>query len=140
MVEGKEVDDMELRAAATLPAQDMERAEAWYAEKLGMKPVGHDPLGGAQYELSGGTGFLLFQSTGKASGDHTQIALETQDFDAAVNDLRAKGVKFEEYDNPAIKTVNGVAQFGDLKAAWFKDSEGNLLAIGTPVPVTAARS
>jgi predicted enzyme related to lactoylglutathione lyase len=131
---------MKARAAATLPAQDMERAKAWYADKLGLKPAGLDPLGGAFYELSGGTGFLLYQSTGKPSGDHTQMALESQDIDAALKDLRSRGVKFEEYDTPQLKTVNGVATFGDLKAAWFKDSEGNLLSIGSPVPVTAARS
>ena len=131
---------MKARAAATLPAQDLDRAKAWYAEKLGLTPIGFDPLGGALYELSGGTGFLLFQSSGQPSGTHTQMSLEAEDFDSALGDLRAKGVEFEDYDTPGLKTVNGVAEIEDLKAAWFKDSEGNLLALGTPVPVRATRT
>lgn len=139
MVNAEEVEEMQARAAAALPAQDLERAKAWYAEKLGLKPKGFDATGGALYELSGGTGFLLFQSSGKPSGTHTQMAIELQDFDQTLRDLRARGVTFEEYDLPGLKTVNGVAELGDLKAAWFKDSEGNVIGIGTPVPVTAAR-
>lgn len=130
---------MQARAAAALPAQDLERAKAWYAEKLGLKPKGFDATGAALYGLSGGTGFLLFQSSGKPSGTHTQMALELQDFDETLRDLRSRGVKFEEYNLPGLKTENGVAELGELKAAWFKDSEGNVIGIGTPVPVTAAR-
>jgi predicted enzyme related to lactoylglutathione lyase len=129
---------MQARAAAALPAQDLDRAKAWYSEKLGLTPTGVDLTGGVVYELSQGTGFLLFQSSGKPSGTHTQMALEVQDFDATLRDLKARGVKLEEYDLPGLKTVNGVAEMGDLKAAWFKDSEGNVIGIGTPVPVTAA--
>jgi predicted enzyme related to lactoylglutathione lyase len=129
---------MQARAAAALPAQDLDRAKAWYSEKLGLTPTGVDLTGGVVYELSRGTGFLLFQSSGKPSGTHTQMALEVQDFDATLRDLKARGVKLEEYDLPGLKTVNGVAEMGDLKAAWFKDSEGNVIGIGTPVPVTAA--
>jgi hypothetical protein len=66
------------------------------------------------------------------------MSLEVQDIDSALKELKSRGVKFEDYDTPEIKTIDGVAQFGELKAAWFKDSEGNLLAIGNPVPVTAA--
>ena len=131
---------MNARASATLPAQDLERAKAWYADKLGLKPTGSDPLGGAQYQLPDGTGFLLFPSAGKPSGTHTQMALDMQDFDTTVRDLRANGVKFEDYDIPGLKTVNGVAEFGEMKGAWFKDSEGNLIAIATPTPVGAATS
>lgn len=130
---------MQARAAAALPAQDLDRAKAWYSEKLGLTPSGVDQTGAALYQLSGGTGFLLYQSSGKPSGTHTQMALELQDFDATLRDLKARGVEFEEYDMPGLKTVNGVAEMGDLKAAWFKDSEGNVIGIGTPVPVTAAR-
>ncbi len=130
---------MQARAAAALPAQDLERAKAWYAEKFGLKPSGFDPTGGALYQLSEGTGFLLFQSSGKPSGTHTQMAIELQDFDSTVRDLKARGVKLEEYDLPGLRTVDGIAAFGESKAAWFKDSEGNVIGIGTPVPVTAAR-
>ncbi|HET9847504.1 MAG TPA: VOC family protein [Candidatus Dormibacteraeota bacterium] len=130
---------MQARAAAALPAQDLERAKAWYSEKLGLTPAGFDMTGGALYQLSAGTGFLVFQSSGKPSGTHTQMALEVQDFDSTIRDLKAHGVKLEEYDLPGLKTVDGVAEMGDVKLAWFKDSEGNVIGIGTPVPVTAAR-
>ena len=92
------------------------------------------------YELSGGTGFAVFLSSGKASGTHTQLALEVPDVEAAVKDLRARGLKFEEYDSPELKTVNGVAEIGGTKVAWFKDSEGNLIAVSLPVAVPATRS
>jgi predicted enzyme related to lactoylglutathione lyase len=131
---------MKARAAAALPAQDLERAKAWYADKLGLTPAGVDMAGGLVYELSDGTGFFIFQSAGGPSGTHTQMALEVQDFDADLKELRAHGVKFEDYDLPGLKTVDGVAELGPVKAAWFKDSEGNVIGIGTPVPVTASAS
>jgi predicted enzyme related to lactoylglutathione lyase len=128
------------RAAAMLPAQDLERAKAFYRDKLGLTPTREgDPMGGALYELSGGTGFAVFLSSGKSSGTHTQLALEVQDLDATVKDLRARGLKFEEYDSPGLKTKNGIAEVGGTKVAWFKDSEGNLVAIGLPVPVAATK-
>jgi predicted enzyme related to lactoylglutathione lyase len=129
------------RAAAMLPAQDLERAKAFYRDKLGLTPTQErDPMGGLLYELSGGTGFAVFLSGGTASGTHTQMALEVEDLDAAIKDLRARGLKFEEYDSPGLKTKDGIAEIAGTKVAWFKDSEGNLVAIGLPVPVTAGSS
>jgi predicted enzyme related to lactoylglutathione lyase len=129
------------RAAAMLPAQDLERAKAFYRDKLGMTPTQErDPMGGLLYELSGGTGFAVFLSSGKASGTHTQMALEVEDLDATIKDLRARGLKFEEYDSPGLKTKDGIAEVAGTKVAWFKDSEGNLVAIGLPVPVAAGSS
>jgi catechol 2,3-dioxygenase-like lactoylglutathione lyase family enzyme len=128
------------RASAMLPAQDLERAKAFYRDKLGMTPAQEgDPMSGLVYELSGGTSFSVFQSSGAASGTHTQLALEVQDMDAAVKDLRARGLKFEEYDSPGLKTVDGIAEIAGTKAAWFKDSEGNLIAVGLPVPAAARK-
>jgi predicted enzyme related to lactoylglutathione lyase len=128
------------RAAAMLPAQDLERAKAFYRDKLGLTPTQErDPMGGLLYELSGGTGFAVFLSSGKSSGTHTQMALEVQDIDAAVKDLRTRGLKFEEYDSPGLKTKDGIAEIAGTKVAWFKDSEGNLIALGLPVPVAASK-
>ena len=130
----------QVRAAAMLPAQDLERAKAFYRDKVGLTPTQErDPMGGLLYELSDGTGFAVFLSSGKSSGTHTQLALEVPDLDAAVKDLRARGLKFEEYDSPGLKTVNGIAEIAGTKVAFFKDSEGNLIAIGLPVPVAAAK-
>ena len=129
-----------LRTAATLPAQDLERAKAFYRDKLGLTPTQEDPSG-LMYMLAAGTGFGVFPSSGKPSGTHTQMAIEVEDVEGTVRDLQAKGVKFEDYDTPMLKTVNGVADFGGSKGAWFKDSEGNLIALGVPVPIGAgARS
>ncbi len=122
-----------LRTAAALPAQDMARAKAFYRDKLGLTPTVEDP-GGMMYALAAGTGFGVFPSSGKPSGTHTQMGIEVEDVEAAVKDLQAKGVKFEEYDTPGLKTVNGIAELGGSKVAWFKDSEGNLIALGLPVP------
>jgi hypothetical protein len=78
---------------------------------------------------SGGIQFLVFPSGGVASGSHTQIGWNVSDFEAEVRALKARGVVFEEYDYPTLKTVGGIATTPDGKAAWFKDSEGNLLGI-----------
>ena len=127
-----------LRAGATLPAQDLERAKAFYRDKLGLSPTLEAGFG-LLYELAPGTGFGVFPSSGKASGTHTQMAIDVEDVEQAVKDLQARGVQFEEYDTPTLKTVDGIADMGGSKGAWFKDSEGNLIAIGVPVQV-AARS
>jgi catechol 2,3-dioxygenase-like lactoylglutathione lyase family enzyme len=113
---------------ATIPAQDLERAKSFYADKLGLKPEVEGPEG-LRYRCGSG-GFLLFQSTGQASGTHTQLGWDVEDVEAAVAQLREKGVVFEEYDLPGFKTVNGIAEIEGEKGAWFKDTEGNLLAIG----------
>lgn len=126
--------------ATRLPAQDLERARAFYAEKLGLQPVEERP-GGLRYRC-GNSWFVVFESSGAASGTHTQMGWEVADIEATVAQLRARGVVFEEYDLPGIKTVNGIAQVAGNypskggageKGAWFRDSEGNLLGIGQPV-------
>ena len=125
--------------AARLPAQDLERARAFYAEKLGLEPVEERP-GGLLYVGANGE-FGLFESAGSASGDHTQMAWEVDDIEATVRELRSRGVAFEEYDFPGLKTVDGIAEIvGNYpskgtgeRAAWFRDSEGNMLGIGEPI-------
>jgi catechol-2,3-dioxygenase len=116
----------------TIPAQDLERARAYYAEKLGLTPTSEGPIG-LRYRLADGTRFRLFRSGGKASGTHTQMALMVEDLMAAVKELAARGVQFEEYDSPRLKTREGIADVGYAKAAWFKDSEGNLIGISQEV-------
>jgi catechol 2,3-dioxygenase-like lactoylglutathione lyase family enzyme len=117
---------------ATIPAQDLERAKSFYADKLGIKPAEERPEG-IRYACGTST-FLLFQSSGAASGDHTQMGWDVEDLDATVDELRGRGVVFEEYDMPGFKTVNGIAEIAGERGAWFKDSEGNLLALGQITP------
>lgn len=73
-----------------------------------------------------GTRFLLFPSSGSASGSHTQMGFIVADADAEVRDLHQRGVQFEEYDFPGFDKATSVAQIGEDRGAWFKDSEGNL--------------
>jgi len=124
------------QVATRLPAQDLDRAQAFYATKLGLHPVEVRP-GGLRYRC-GTSEFALFKSAGSASGTHTQMGWEVDDLDAVVAELRRRGVQLEDYDLPGLKTVNGIAQIAGNypskgrgeKAAWFRDSEGNLLGIG----------
>jgi catechol 2,3-dioxygenase-like lactoylglutathione lyase family enzyme len=115
------------RIQTTLPVQDLSRARAFYAAKLGLEPVEERP-GGLVYECSGSR-FLLFPSGGKPSGTHTQIGFAVDNIEAEVSELKRRGLTFEEYDLPGLKTVNGIATTGTNRAAWFKDSEGNLLGV-----------
>lgn len=130
------------KVAARIPAGDLERAKAFYADKLGLTPSEERP-GGLRY-LCGSGEFSLFQSSGAASGEHTQMAWEVDDVEAAVDELRSRGVMFEEYDLPGLTTVNSIAEVagnypsrGSVgeRAAWFKDSEGNLLGLGQAMKV-----
>jgi catechol 2,3-dioxygenase-like lactoylglutathione lyase family enzyme len=127
------------RVATRLPAQDLKRARAFYAEKLGLNPV-EEREGGLRYVCAGGE-FALFESQGGPSGDHTQMGWEVEDIEATVAALRARGVVFEEYDVPGLQTVDGIADIeGNYpskgigeRGAWFRDSEGNMLGIGQPL-------
>jgi catechol-2,3-dioxygenase len=115
------------QAEATLPAQDLDRAKAFYAEKLGLIPTSEDRVG--VHFVVGGTRFRLFRSAGTASGAHTQLALVVGDIAGQVRALQSRGLRFEDYDYPKLKTIDGIADMGYARAAWFKDSEGNLLGI-----------
>ena len=127
------------KVATRLPAQDLARAKAFYADKLGLEPVEERP-GGLRYAFANGE-FGLFESAGRSSGDHTQMGWEVDDIEATVRDLRARGVVFEQYDVPGLRTVDGIADIegnypskgSGERAAWFRDSEGNMLGIGQPV-------
>lgn len=113
-----------------LPASDRARATAFYSEKLRLTPK-LQANGDLEYE-TGGTRFYVTKSVGKSSGEFTQASWMVEDIDAAVVELRSHGVTFEEYDLPEIKikTVNGITVVPELgRAAYFKDSEGNLLGM-----------
>ncbi|MET7480772.1 VOC family protein [Streptomyces sp. NPDC005648] len=129
------------RVATRLPAQDLDRARRFYAEVLGLEPVDERP-GGLLYRC-GGVDFVLFRSTGASPGTFTQMGWEgVEDLAAVVAELRRRGVVFEEVDVPGLRTVDGIAEVeGNCpskgargeRGAWFRDSEGNLLALGEPV-------
>ncbi|MCI3274962.1 VOC family protein [Streptomyces cylindrosporus] len=128
------------RVATRLPAQDLERARRFYSEVLGLEPVDERP-GGLLYRC-GGADFALYRSTGVSPGTFTQMGWEVEDLESVVADLRRRGVVFEEVDVPGFRTEGGIAEiagnypskgYSGERAAWFHDSEGNLLGIGEPV-------
>lgn len=119
-----------------LPAVDIKRARKFYEEKLGFKPVMANLTGpkfpDVMYQAKGGAQIYIYQRAA-TKADHTVLSFMVDDVEREVKELKGKGVAFEEYDRPPIKTVNGIATFGDVKSAWFKDSEGNILEIGQMV-------
>jgi catechol 2,3-dioxygenase-like lactoylglutathione lyase family enzyme len=126
--------------ATRLPAQDLDRARRFYAEKLGLEPADERP-GGLLYRC-GDTEFALFTSTGASPGTFTQMGWQVDDVAGVVAELRRRGVVFEEVDVPGLRTEGGIAEIdGNYpskgargeRAAWFRDSEGNLLGVGEPV-------
>jgi predicted enzyme related to lactoylglutathione lyase len=115
----------------TIPVIDLDRAKRFYETSLGLRPIpaNNDNTSGiAIFECGNGTRMELYQR-GPSKADHTVATFEVSDIEGEVNALRGKGVNFEEYDMPGIKTQNGIATQGSVKAAWFKDSEGNILCI-----------
>jgi catechol 2,3-dioxygenase-like lactoylglutathione lyase family enzyme len=128
------------RIATRLPTQDLDRARRWYSEKLGLEPAEERP-GGLRYRFANGE-FALYESAGTSPGTFTQIAFEVDDFEAVVRELKRRGVVFEEVDVPGLQTVDGITDVeGNYpskggkgeRAAWCRDSEGNLLGFGQPL-------
>jgi catechol 2,3-dioxygenase-like lactoylglutathione lyase family enzyme len=128
------------RVATRIPVQDLDRARAFYADKLGLEPSEERP-GGLLYRCASGE-FALFGSGGASSGSFTQMAWDVDDIEATVAELKRRGVVFEDVDLPGLKTVDGIAEVdGNYpskggkgeRAAWFRDSEGNMLGIGQPI-------
>jgi predicted enzyme related to lactoylglutathione lyase len=120
----------------SLPVVDLGRAVKFYHEKLGLKIIQQDKpeveWGGAVVEGAGGARIYLYKR-GATKADHTVLNFGVKDFDAAFKSLKDSGVKFEEYDMPGLKTINGVATWDGMKSAWFKDTEGNSLGLSNMV-------
>ena len=112
-----------------LPVVDMGRARAFYEEILGFSPVTSSE-NDVIYQLGASGGLYLYRRSATRA-DHTEASFMVDDLEKEVRDLRGRGVEFEEYDMPemGIRTENGIAAMGDEKAAWFKDTEGNILSL-----------
>jgi catechol 2,3-dioxygenase-like lactoylglutathione lyase family enzyme len=113
---------------AYLPVRDVARARRFYEEKLGLKAK-EEREGGVVYEFAGGTAAFLYPTPNAGTSKASQAFWQVDDVEREVAELKAKGVTFEEYDLPDIKTKDGIATAGHGKAAWFKDTEGNILAL-----------
>lgn len=116
--------------AAILPAQDLSRAREFYRDKLGLEPDNPDAADNLRYQCGNGSMFMVYQTDNAGTAKNTQIGWMVSDLAAEVTDLRSRGVVFEDYDFPGLKTENGVATMPDgSAAAWFLDTEGNIFSI-----------
>ena len=113
---------------AYIPAKDVARARAFYEQKLGFAPK-EEVAGGVVYAFAGGTACFLYPTPNAGTSKASQAFWQVEDVEREVAELKARGVTFEEYDAPGFKTVNSIMTAGGAKAAWFKDSEGNILAV-----------
>jgi catechol 2,3-dioxygenase-like lactoylglutathione lyase family enzyme len=122
-----------------LPAQDLERARAFYRDKLGLEPV-EERSGGLRY-MCGPTEFHLFSSAGTSSGASTQMAFEVEDLEATLAELQTRGVTFERFEMAGFEMRGGMITAPDNYPSkgsgelgmFFYDSEGNLIGIAQPV-------
>jgi catechol 2,3-dioxygenase-like lactoylglutathione lyase family enzyme len=113
---------------AYIPAKDVSRARKFYEEKLGFRPR-REEAGGVVYEFRDHTACFLYPTPNAGTSRASQAFWQVDDVAREVAELKARGVKFEEYDMPGVKTENSIATAGGAKAAWFKDTEGNILAV-----------
>ena len=111
-----------------IPAKDVSRARRFYEDKLGFKP-GEEIAGGVAYQFADHTGAFLYPTPNAGTSKASQAFWQVKDVEREVAELEKRGVVFEDYDEPGMKTVNHIQNAGGAKAAWFKDSEGNILAI-----------
>lgn len=118
----------DFRTHATLPVVDMERAKEFYVGKLGFKVETENPAA-VFLAAAGDSRFTLFKTPNENRAGHTQMGVSVQNIEQVVADLKSRGVQFEEYDYPTLKTTDSVAETGAGRAAWFKDPEGNMIGL-----------
>jgi catechol 2,3-dioxygenase-like lactoylglutathione lyase family enzyme len=116
--------------SARAAAFDLDRARRWYEEKLGSVPDREDPSG-SWYRFGGDTWLYLYATPAAGTAQNTMAGWDVEDIETVKAGLRERGVVFEEYDfGEAVTVVDGLADFGTARAAWFKDSEGNIFELG----------
>ena len=111
-----------------LPAVDLNRAKEFYTRKLGL-PVEWEKDMGVLFSAGQGTGLFIYQRAEGTRAEHTVASFKVDNLEAEMAELRRQGIRFEEYDMPGLKTVQGIAAMSPDRSAWFKDSEGNILAL-----------
>jgi catechol 2,3-dioxygenase-like lactoylglutathione lyase family enzyme len=111
-----------------LPVKDLARARRFYEQILALEPVGLKPDGKFVYRCAG-TEIALFPKPEGTKAEHTALSFKVADIGASIRELKARGVKFADYDYPGLKTVEHVCVLGAEKAAWFEDPEGNILCL-----------
>ncbi|MDH6236297.1 VOC family protein [Cryobacterium sp. CG_9.6] len=122
----------QLETYSVLPARDLARARRFYKEVLGMEPD-EERAEGLRYHTPNGAVILIYETDNAGTAANTAIGFVADDIDAEVAVLRGRGVTFQEYDFPGLKTEDGIATMNDERAAWFTDSEGNILCVSQTV-------
>ena len=112
-----------------LPVKDLERARQFYQERLGLAPAGARPDGKFLFRCNGGAMLALFPKPEGTKAEHTAVSFTVDDIVADVRELEARGVRFHDYELPGFKMPRHVAIIGADKAAWFNDTEGNILCV-----------
>jgi len=112
---------------AYIPVSDLSRARNFYEKTLGLTPK-EEYAGGVIYEC-GGAEVFMYPTKNAGTSKASQAFWQVRDVEAEVAELKARGVVFEEYDMPGIRMKNSIATGGGAKTAWFKDTEGNTLAV-----------
>lgn len=110
-----------------IPARDVGRARKFYEGTLGFE-AGRELAGGVTYEFGGGTACFLYPTPNAGTSEASQAFWQVEDLERLVAELKSRGVKFEDYDLPG-KTRDGIVVAGGAAAAWFKDTEGNIMAL-----------
>lgn len=113
---------------AYVPVKDVGRARQFYEQKLGFKPK-QEVAGGVVYEFGEHTACFMYPTPNAGTSKASQPFWQVDDVEREVAELKSRGVMFENYDLPGMKTQDGIATAGGAKAAWFKDTEGNILAV-----------
>jgi predicted enzyme related to lactoylglutathione lyase len=113
---------------AYIPAKDLARARQFYESKLGLVAK-QEVAGGVVYEFGHNTACFLYPTPNAGTSQASQAFWSVDDVDREITELKGRGVVFENYDMPGEKSAAGAITAGGAKAAWFKDSEGNIMAL-----------
>ena len=118
------------KVTANIPASDLQRARDFYADTLGLSPTQELPGEVLLYRTAGGTDFQVYRTDYAGQAGHTIAQWHIDDIESQVHDLQAKGVTFEVYDMPGVEWDGEIASMEGMgRAAWFRDSEGNIMCI-----------
>jgi catechol 2,3-dioxygenase-like lactoylglutathione lyase family enzyme len=112
-----------------LPVIDMDRARDFYERKLGLSPRGFAADGNFVFQCAGDATIALIPKPHGTKAEHTALSFEVFDVVTEIDEMEKRGVVFEDYDLPGLKTVSHVCVMGSDRTAWFKDTEGNILCI-----------
>ena len=118
---------------ANVPAADLKRARSFYVDKLGLTPMAEDEQS-VRFATPSGSWFQVYETSYAGTGKHTVAQWDVEDLSAAVVQLTDLGVSFEHYDMPGVTWDGDIANLGGQRAAWFTDSEGNIMCLDERPP------